>query len=284
MTSNSPVLVAGHRVGVQRFGSIGGWPLVWCHGGLSSALDAKFFAAAAQRCGADVVAIDRPGIGRSDAWDVPTIAHWPRLVEHVADSLDLEEFAVAGWSAGAPYALACAAVMPHRVRAVATLAGMAPLESAHHIWELGLLADQVLIPVARWSPRAAAALLWLSRRAPNRYLAWEIRRTAGSRDRTALHGQPLEWVIAALRESTIGGVRGTAEDYRRFGSDWGFDLDSVRQPVTLWQGEQDTLLPMTHARRLATALPNSTFRVVASSGHYLPAIIADDVLDALTPR
>jgi uncharacterized protein len=46
-----------------------------------------------------------------------SIAEWPRTVEQVA-----------GWSAGDPYALACAAVLPHRVRAVATLAGMAPLE------------------------------------------------------------------------------------------------------------------------------------------------------------
>src|ERR1700730_9141159 len=64
MVPDSPVLVEGHRMGVRRFGSVGGWPLVWCHGGLSSALDAKFFDAAGPRCGADIVAIDRPGIGR----------------------------------------------------------------------------------------------------------------------------------------------------------------------------------------------------------------------------
>jgi pimeloyl-ACP methyl ester carboxylesterase len=79
-------------------------------------------------------------------------------------------------------------------------------------------------------------------------------------------------------------VRGTAEDYRRFGGPWGFDLGAVRQSVTVWQGEQDLLLPMNHARRLATALPNSTLKVVAATGHYLPAVIADVVLDELTPR
>lgn len=284
MTSDSPLLVDGHRVGIQRFGSADGWPLVWCHGGLSSALDAKFFDAAARRCGADIIAIDRPGIGRSDAWDLPSIAHWPHLVEHVANSLGLEDFVVAGWSAGGPYALACAAAMPHRVRRVATLAGMAPLECARQVFELKLWADRMLIPAARWSLRAAAVLLWLGRRAPDRYLAWEVRRTAGSRDRAALQEQQLQWVIAAFREATIGGVRGTAEDYRRFGGAWDFDLGSVRQSVTMWQGEQDILLPMNHARRLATALPNSTLRIVASSGHYLPAVIADDVLDDLTPR
>lgn len=193
----------------------------------------------------------------------------------------LEDFAVAGWSAGGPYALACAAMMPRRVRAVATLAGMAPLECARHVREVGLWADRVLIPTAQWSPRAAAVLLWLGRWAPDGYLEWEVRRTAGSRDRAALNDQPLRWVIAAVREATAGG---TAQDYQCFGGAWGFDLGAVHQSVTMWQGEQDILLPMKHARRLATALPNSTLKVVASSGHYLPAIIADVVLDDLAPR
>jgi pimeloyl-ACP methyl ester carboxylesterase len=284
MVPDSPVLVEGHRMGVRRFGSVGGWPLMWCHGGLSSGLDAKFFDAAGWRCGADIFAIDRPGIGRSEAWGMSSITHWPHMVEQVADLLGLDDFAVAGWSAGGPYALACAAAMPHRVRAVATLAGMAPLECVRHVFELRLWADLLLIPVARLSLRAAAALLWLGRRMPNRYLAWEIRRTAGSRDGALLREQPLQWVIAAYREATVGGVYGTAQDYRRFGGSWGFDLGAVHQSVTVWQGEQDILLPMDHARRLASALPSSTLNVVASSGHYLPAVIADVVLDDLAPR
>jgi hypothetical protein len=40
---------------------------------------------------------------------------------------------------------------------------------------------------------------------------------------------------------------------------------------------------MNHARRLATELPNSTLRAVASTGHYLPAVIADAVIDDLAP-
>jgi pimeloyl-ACP methyl ester carboxylesterase len=281
--SGTSALVDGHRVGVRRFGSVGGWPLVWCHGGLSSALDAKLLDAAGQRSGADVIAIDRPGIGQSEAWKMSSIADWPRTVEQVANLLDLGDFAVAGWSAGGPYALACAAVLPHRVRAVATLAGMAPLEHMRHVFELRMWADLLLIPTARWSIDAAAALLWLGRKAPDRCLAWEIRRTAGSRDRAAFDGDALQWVIAAHREATVEHVRGTAADYRRFGGPWGIELSAVHQSVTVWQGEQDTLLPMNHARRLATGLPNSTLRAVPSTGHYLPAVIADAVLGDLAP-
>ena len=117
----------------------------------------------ADGAGADIIAIDRPGIGRSDVCTMSSIAQWAETVERVADQLHVGEFAVAGWSGGGPYALACAAAMPNRVRAVATLAGMAPLQTFRHIGELGLLADVLLIPAARTSPQAAAALLWLTR-------------------------------------------------------------------------------------------------------------------------
>jgi pimeloyl-ACP methyl ester carboxylesterase len=211
------------------------------------------------------------------------IAQWPHTVAQVADLLQVGKFAVAGWSGGGPYALACAAAMPEQVRAVATVAGMAPLETLKHVFELGLWAYRLLIPTARWLPQVAGALIWLARRLPDRYLAWEARHGAvGSRDRAALE-VAIASLVAAVRESTSGGVRGMVDEYRRYYGSWGFDLDEVRQSVTIWQGEHDTWLPMKHARRLASALPNSALRVVPSTGHLIPVVIADEILDDLAP-
>lgn len=160
---------------------------------------------------------------------------------------------------------------------------MAPLETVRHVCELGLWADRLLIPAARWFPQVAAALIWLAWRLPDRYLAWEARHGAvGSRDRAALEAA-ITSLVAAVRESTSGGVRGMVDEYRRYYGAWGFDLDEVRQSATIWQGEHDTWLPMKHARRLASALPNCMLRVVASTGHLIPLVIADEILDDLAP-
>jgi pimeloyl-ACP methyl ester carboxylesterase len=277
------MIVDGRRVGVWRFGTDGGWPLVWHHGGLVCGLDAKVIDAAARQCGADVISIDRPGIGRSDRWSMPLIAQWPHTVEQIADLLHLEEFAVAGWSGGGPYALACAAAMPRRVHAVATVAGMAPLERPRHVAELGLWLDKLLIPAARSAPWAAAAALWLTRWMPDRYMVWEGRRTfGGSKDMPAL-ATALPTLIAAIREATRRGVSGMVDEYRRYYGSWGFDLGQVRQSVTIWQGELDTWLPMNHARRLASRLPNSRLEVVAGASHALPLVVAGEILEHLTP-
>jgi pimeloyl-ACP methyl ester carboxylesterase len=73
------------------------------------------------------------------------------------------------------------------------------------------------------------------------------------------------------------------DEYRRYYGSWGFDLGEVRQSVTIWQGDQDTLVPMRMARRLASLLPSSTLRVVPSTGHLLPLVVADEVVEDLAP-
>ncbi|MDT5095201.1 MAG: hypothetical protein QOH60_4564 [Mycobacterium sp.] len=71
---DSSVDVDGHQVGVWRFGSPGGWPLVWNHGGLSCGMDATVMDEAGRHCGAEIIAIDRPGIGHSDLWNLASVA------------------------------------------------------------------------------------------------------------------------------------------------------------------------------------------------------------------
>lgn len=83
--------------------------------------------------------------------------------------------------------------------------------------------------------------------------------------------------IAALRH----GTRGTVDDYRAFGGSWGFALQDVRVPVRCWQGQEDTLLPMDHARRLADALPHGTLHEVPAAGHFLFVTHATEVFRAL---
>lgn len=279
---DSTVLVDSRRVGVWRFGSPGGWPVLWNHGGLSCGMAATVVDEAGRRCGAELIAVDRPGIGRSDLWSMASFPAWGHNVAQVADVLRLDDFAVAGWSGGGPLALACAAAMPGRVRAVAIIDGMAPLERLRDVFEIGFLPDELLIPAARWAPWAAAALLQLVRRVPLRVLGWVLPHLAGSRDRAALDSLPVA-LLATYRETMRGGVQGMVDEYRRYYGSWGFDLGEVQLPVTIWQGEEDTLVPMKHAHRLQSVLPNSTLKTVPSTGHVIPVVMADEILDDLAP-
>ncbi len=277
-----PVPIDGRRVGVRRFGTLGGWPVVWNHGGLSCALDGKLIDTAARRCGAEIVAIDRPGIGHSDAWTMASITQWPRTVEQVADLLHLDDFAVAGWSGGGPYALACAAALPQRVRAVALIESIPEILRLRDVFELTFWEDELLIPLAHWAPMLAAAPLRVLRHAPDWLIHRGIADAAGTNDRAALK-PVLPLFVKIAREATRDGVSGMVDEYRRYYGPWGFDLGTIRQPVTIWQGAEDTVIPTECARRLQGLLPNSTLHVLPETGHLLPLVAADRILQELTP-
>ena len=56
----------------------------------------------------------------------------------IADALQVERLAVWGISGGGPHALACAALLPDRVAAVASLASVAPMDAADLDWFGGM--------------------------------------------------------------------------------------------------------------------------------------------------
>ena len=92
-------------------GSGGAGPILLCHGAPGSRLhgpDSRTTADAGFR----LITVDRPGYGLSDPKPGRRIIDWPADVEELATALGLDEFDVAGTSAGGPYALACAYRLP----------------------------------------------------------------------------------------------------------------------------------------------------------------------------
>ena len=187
----------------------------------------------------------------------------------MADELGIDRFAVAGWSAGGPYALACAAVLPSRVSAAATIGGMAPIRSRAERKELGLATDRIMIRLARRAPWLGATMLEAARRSPLERLKHRVLKSVPAPDREILEPLPADQAVGYMVAALRNGTRGTVDDYRAFGGNWGFALHSVRATTRCWQGKDDTLVPMTHARRLSVALPGGVLHQVPAAGHFL---------------
>jgi pimeloyl-ACP methyl ester carboxylesterase len=118
----------GRSIGVLEVGQAAGVPVFHFHGSGSSRLEAVLVADAAKKAGVRLIALDRPGVGQSDPCDRDRLLDWPEQVVEVADALKIQKFAVLGMSAGGPYALACAAAIPHRLTACALICAVAPPE------------------------------------------------------------------------------------------------------------------------------------------------------------
>src|SRR5688572_28104051 len=124
MFTDTLTLSDGRKVGIAEFGAPAGRPVVYCHGFPASRLEARLAHEAAKEVGARLIALDRPGYGLSDFQPGRRIGDWPRDVVEAADALGVQRFAMLGVSGGAPYALACAALLPERITALGVVCGL----------------------------------------------------------------------------------------------------------------------------------------------------------------
>ncbi|MDH2444240.1 alpha/beta hydrolase [Amnibacterium sp. CER49] len=173
----------------------------------------------------------------------------------VADAFGIDRFAVLGSSGGGPHALACAALLPGRVAAVVTFAGVAPFDGTDG-WFAGMR-----------DPRGLRASLE-GRDARARYAEVEAFDESVF---IAADWDALEHDWASLGEdagrASADGADGAVDDDVAFVTPWGVALEDVRCPVLLVQGGEDRVIPEHHARRLLDRLPAAELWLRPRDGH-----------------
>ncbi len=228
---------------VDDVGDPAGTPVLYLHGGGDSRLSRHPDDSIAAALGVRLLAVDRCGPPRR----VRSLGAW---AEELLARLEVERFAVLGWSAGGPHALALAALAPERVRRVALVGSMPPPPG------VGALPRDVrrMMRLARIAPRAAArALEQWGRRSP------------------PPTGDPLTDDAYALgrAESFRHGGLWLARELAYLGRPWGFELSDVRAPVALWWGDQDFVCPPSIGAAYERELPNAKLHVVAGTHQLL---------------
>ncbi|RDI73909.1 putative hydrolases or acyltransferases (alpha/beta hydrolase superfamily) [Gaiella occulta] len=220
----------------------------------------------------------RPGYGDSTRQPGRAVADVAADVAAVAAAFDLDTLHVVGWSGGGPHALACAALLPGLVRSAATLAGVAPWQAEGLDWLDGMAAENVAeFGAALEGEEALFAALDAQRDALANVTAADVAAALGGLvagvDLPALEGRLGEWLAATFREAVRTGVRGWVDDDLAFIRDWGFDLAGIRVPVSVWQGDQDLMVPLAHGAWLAGAIPGARSRLIEGEGHLSLALL-----------
>ena len=281
------LLPDGRPLGWTEYGTPGGKPVFYFHGLPSSRLEAALTVPHAADLGLRVIAVDRPGFGHSGFQRGRRITDWPIDVAALADSLSIGPFAVLGTSGGGPYALACAALLPHRVTAVALMCGLGRV--AESSGNPGPLEGSRALPlaVARRAPMTLPALCipvaWgLHTPAVDFYLK-HFAHGLGDLDRRTLMDPVVRGaLVAAFRESARGGYRGPCHDLRIAAQPWGFDPRDILVPVHLFHGDRDRVVPSSMSTDLATLIRGARVDILPGEGHYsLPVRHSREALSRL---
>lgn len=272
----------GRRIAYAEFGDAYGVPTFYFHGWPGSRREGALYDDAARRHAVRLIALDRPGYGRSTFKRGRTIGAWARDVAEVAAALGVDRFAVAGLSGGAPYALACAKAMPERLIVTLVVSGEPPQVTVRAPWHRKAFAwwsHRTRFFVRGFYALVAAGV----RRAPRFTMALTARSiTFSKRDRELWKRSDLrEGFAENLRHAFAQGTRGIDEDLRLYTQRWDFALEEVRARVYWWHGEADRIVPVRHVREEIMALPDVHVTYYPGEGHFMVLEHLDEVLRAV---
>jgi pimeloyl-ACP methyl ester carboxylesterase len=262
----------GRTLEYMEAGEPGGPVLLAHHGTPGSGRFHRAEVEGAERLGARLVSYNRPGYAGSTPQPDRSVADAAADVAALLDALGADRFATYGVSGGGPHALACAALLPERCAAAATVAGVGPNDAPDLEFMAGMGSGNVeefgmaIEGRERLEPFLRDEAEGLSSVTPE-----QLREAAApflsAVDAAALTGELAEHMHATISEGLAPGIAGWADDDLAFVKAWGFDVGAITVPVSVWQGEQDLMVPGTHGRWLAEHVAGAEPHMPAQEGH-----------------
>jgi pimeloyl-ACP methyl ester carboxylesterase len=222
--------------------------------------------------GIRLISYDRPGYGGSMPQPGRTIGDCAADVRSIANALDIDRFAIWGISGGGPHALACAALLPDRLVAVASLASLAPYDAPELDYFAGMgelnvddtklmLTDPVAAKAKTISDREV--MLTATAEGTREFLQSLLTPT----DAAVMTGELAEHLTENIKDGLAPGIEGWWDDGWALLHPWGFDIGAIDVPMLLWHGQQDRFVPFQHGEWLAQHIPDVDAHLTEEDGH-----------------
>ena len=262
----------GRSLEVRVAGPTAGEVLLFHHGTPGVGMPSPGMVDAAAARGLRLVSFARAGYAESTRRPGRAVADVAEDAAAVLDHLGVDRCLTMGTSGGGPHALACAALLPDRIRAASAVASVAPYD-ADGLDFLAGMGPENIEEFGATLAGSDALEAFLSSIAPSfaQVTGPEIADAFGGLvlevDRKALTGEFAESVAEDVREALSAGIWGWHDDDLAFARPWGFDLAGIGVPVDVWQGEQDRMVPYAHGVWLADHVAGAHAHLSPDHGH-----------------
>lgn len=217
-------------------------------------LQSRYFA----HHGRNVLAVDLPGHGRSEATPTPTIPRMAQWIWSFVDALEVPGAILVGHSMGSLVALEAAALHPERCRRLALLGSAVPMAVAEPL---------------------------LNAAHDNRHAGFDMINIWGHSPAAQIGGNetPGMWMtgssIRLLERAGPGVLFNDLNACREYGHGLA-SAARIRCPTLMLAGRRDVMTPIGVARDLVAALPDAQMKVL-DCGHLMMSEKPNEVLDEL---
>jgi pimeloyl-ACP methyl ester carboxylesterase len=272
----SLVTIEGVPVSFRRIGA-GSRKILFFNGFSGSSTQIEFFRPYLDSSKLEVICVDRPGYFKSG---VPTASN-----QLEATTIILEKFLTQlGWqtcelfsvSGGTPFLFSFLRTFPERVSHAIVMSGLGPFnspafagilktESRLSLRFIGLIPAVILRRILKVSGEPAVGLF---ARGLEKLLA------LSPPDLQALQKNP--WAVEVLNTALEEGYRqnglGPQRDAKAFLIPWTIERGNYSGGLEVWHGEEDFVLPIAMAEKVASLFSGAKLHRVEKEGHYSMAI------------
>ena len=279
-------LADNRKLCFSEYGSHDGFPIIYCHGSQSSRLEMHYDLSFAIDHHLRIITIDRPGHGGSDINTAGSILDFARDIKQLMTYLKLDQFSVAGMSAGAPFALGLSYLFPDNIYKTGIISGFAPLDKESKPYLSKEV--KVLLGMAKNFPFLLRLLLYVQFKQLNKNPQKALQgflKIMSLPDQEILKNNAVMLIIEGMfKEAFRCGYLGVAYEISNLlVKDWGFSLGDIHGSVTFWQGGQDNNVPAEWAEIMSSKIKGSNLKQFPKEGHLIIFEHAEEIFTDLKP-
>lgn len=275
----------GKRIYFQEWGSYDKPVIILFHGFPGCADHGKLMTTTPYLEDFRLISFDRPGYGSSDFQKGMTPLKLAEQIKNFIDYLHIEDISILSVSGGAPFAMATAYVLQDRVQKLTSVAGVAPLTLTNFRYMNSMQRKGWLLRnlVPNKMLHFGAKKVWNSGLSKfDRFFLSEVENFSETDRVVFKHPVVGEALKEFTKYSISQGPEAILTDMKIYSKSWGFPLDKIKCPVTLWHGSKDDVVHYRFAQDMSRKLPKAKLNFIEGEGHYsLPLNCRDEIIQDL---